>query len=203
MVPRAPRVPLRLREPPPYARHVADTDTEREHLEARRATPAIEAPEPAPPIDRLASQIGNRGFTQVISRMRDGEGILPGGTVHPDVAATIAAQRGRGSALTGVLANRLAGGLGGAVDDVRVHTDATADALARSVSARAFATGTDIFFAQGEYRPGTSVGDQLIAHEVAHTEQQRGAPSVGPLTVSNPGDTLEREADSVARDLLG
>jgi Domain of unknown function (DUF4157) len=89
------------------------------------------------------------------------------------------------------------------VDDVRVHTDSTADALARSVSARAFATGTDIFFAQGEYRPGTAAGDQLIAHEVAHTEQQRGAPSVGPLTVSNPGDALEREADSVARDLLG
>jgi hypothetical protein len=176
---------------------------EREHLEARRSKPQIEAPDQTPSPSRLASQIGNRGFTQVVSRMRDGEGILPGGTVHPDVERTIAAQKGRGSSLPQQLGVRIADGLGGAVDDVRIHTDATADALARSVSARAFATGTDIFFAKGEYRPGTPSGDQLIAHEVAHTEQQRGAPSVGPLTVSNPGDVLEREADSVARDLLG
>jgi Domain of unknown function (DUF4157) len=181
---------------------MAESDFEREHLETRRPRQAIEAPEQAPP-GRLASQIGNRGFTQVVSRMRDGEGILPGGTVHPDVERTIAAQQGRGSTLPQALASKLSGGLGGALDDVRVHTDATADALARSVSARAFATGTDIFFAHGEYRPGTPAGDELIAHEVAHTEQQRGAPSVGPLTVSNPGDALEREADSVARELLG
>jgi Domain of unknown function (DUF4157) len=182
---------------------VSETDFEREHVETHRTRPAIDPPEQTPPAGRLASLIGNRGFAQVVSRMRDGEGILPGGTVHPDVEATIAAQRGRGSALPQALASRLASGLGGPLDDVRVHTDATADALARSVSARAFATGTDIFFAHGEYRPGTSAGDELIAHEVAHTEQQRGAPSVGPLTVSNPGDVLEREADSVARGLLG
>jgi hypothetical protein len=182
---------------------MAENEFEREHLETHRSKPAIDAPEQAPPAGRLASQIGNRGFTQVVSRMREGEGILPGGTVHPDVEATIAAQHGRGTPLPDGLAGRLAHGLGGSVDDVRVHTDATADALARSVSARAFATGTDIFFARGEYRPGTPAGDELIAHEVAHTEQQRGAPSVGPLTVSNPGDVLEREADSVARELLG
>jgi hypothetical protein len=28
--------------------------------------------------------------------------------------------------------------------------------------------------------------------------QQRGAPTSGPLTVSNPGDSMEREADDVA-----
>jgi hypothetical protein len=176
---------------------------DRELVESRRSKPAVEAPEQAPPTSRLASQMGNRGFTSMISRMGDGEGILANGTVHPDVEATIAAKRGGGSPLPKALAARLADGIGGSVDDVRVHTDATADALARSVSARAFATGTDIFFAQGEYRPGTAPGDKLIAHEVAHTEQQRGAPNVGPLTVSNPGDQLEREADSVARDLLG
>jgi hypothetical protein len=31
--------------------------------------------------------------------------------------------------------------------------------------------------------------------------QQRGAPSSGPLTVSNPGDALETEADAVADEL--
>jgi hypothetical protein len=203
MVACLPDAPLPPRLTGPYARPVAETDFDREHVETHRARPVVEPPEQEPPASRLASQIGNRGFTQVVSRMRDGEGILPGGTVHPDVEATIAARRGRGAPLPDALANKFSAGLGGSLGDVRIHTDATADALARSVSARAFATGTDIFFAQGQFRPGTPDGDELIAHEVAHTEQQRGAPSVGPLTVSNPGDALEREADSVARDLLG
>jgi hypothetical protein len=81
---------------------------------------------------------------------------------------------------------------------VRVHTDPTADALARSVSARAFTTGTDVYFAAGEYRPGSSDGDSLLAHELTHVTQQRGAPTSGPLTVSEPGDAMETEADSVA-----
>jgi uncharacterized protein DUF4157 len=85
---------------------------------------------------------------------------------------------------------------------VRVHTGSTADTLNTAVAARAFATGTDVYFAQGEYKPNTSDGDRLIAHELAHVVQQRGAPTSGPLTVSQPGDTLEREADDVA-DTIG
>jgi hypothetical protein len=42
---------------------------------------------------------------------------------------------------------------------------------------------------------------RLLAHELAHVVQQRGAPSSGPLTVSNPGDALETEADAVADEL--
>ena len=84
---------------------------------------------------------------------------------------------------------------------MRVHHDDTADQLNRSVSARACATGTDVYFARGEYNPGSASGDRLIAHELAHVVQQRGAPSGGPLTVSNPGDALETEADAVADQL--
>ena len=86
----------------------------------------------------------------------------------------------------------------GDLSDVRVHTDDTADKLNRSVSARAFATGTDVYFARGEYSPGSATGDKLIAHELAHVVQQRGAGASGPLTVSQPGDAMEREADAVA-----
>ena len=166
----------------------SDSDRLHEAPEEVRAPQQLAAPVPAPlaPVARLASQVGNRAMGRAISRMRDGEGILADGTVHPDVEAAIAAHRG-----------------GGSLHDVRVHTGTSADALARAVSARAFATGTDIFFAHGEYRPGTAGGDELIAHEVAHTEQQRGAPVAGPMTVSQPGDPLEREADHVARDLVG
>ena len=86
---------------------------------------------------------------------------------------------------------------------MRVHTDSTAASLTRAVSARAFAIGRDIFFAPGEYQPHTPMGRELIAHEVAHADQQLGAPISGPLVVSNPGEPLERAADKTAGELLG
>jgi hypothetical protein len=150
---------------------------------------------------RTAAGIGNRNFTQLVARLQDGEGILASGLVHPDVEAAIAASRGRGRPLDSNLAGRLADGMGESFDDVRVHTDAAAGAMARAVSARAFTVGSDIFFADGEYNPRSPTGTELISHEMAHVVQQRGAPLSGPLTVSQPGDTLEREAEAVARDI--
>ncbi len=152
------------------------------------------------PVERLASSVGNRGFSALA---RQGAGILPDGRAHPDVEAAIAASRGGGRALDPGVRERMAPGLGDPLGDVRVHDDPAADGLARSVSARAFAVGSDLFFAQGEHRPGTAAGDRLLAHELTHVVQQRGAPASGPLTVSNPGDALEREADGAADELAG
>ncbi|MFZ6179931.1 eCIS core domain-containing protein [Nannocystis pusilla] len=58
------------------------------------------------------------------------------------------------------------------LDDVRVHTSDRASKLARDLHARAFTVGKDVFFRSGEYRPSTSQGRRLIAHELAHTIQQ-------------------------------
>jgi len=135
--------------------------------------------------------------------MGDGEGITASGLVHPHVQSAIAASRGAGRQLDGLISRSLEPSLGESLGDVRVHTDDSAAALASAVSARAFTVGNDIFFGAGEYRPGSRDGNQLIAHEVAHTIQQRGAPTSGPLTVSQPGDALEREAEAVARDVAG
>jgi hypothetical protein len=63
---------------------------------------------------------------------------------------------------------------------VKVHTDATADQLNRSLQARAFTTGQDIFFRRGEYRPGSSSGQQLLAHELTHVVQQNGSAVQAP-----------------------
>jgi Domain of unknown function (DUF4157) len=181
----------------------ADLQQELEHARAPAvAAPAAAEAERAPGAD-LASSVGNRGFGHVISRMQEGAGILPSGVAHPAIESAIAASRGGGSPLDAGLASTFSDRLGHSVSDVRVHTDATAAALTRAVSARAFATGTDIFFAPGEYQPGSPTGRELIAHEVAHTDQQRGAPLSGPLVVSNPGEPLEVQADGVASQLVG
>jgi hypothetical protein len=179
---------------------VATHDLEHEHLPAPRAPelPVEQAELSAP--ERLASSMGNQAFGALA---RQGAGILPDGRAHPDVESTIAQTRGGGSALDSGVASSVGPQLGDDLSDVRVHTDETADALANSVSARAFTTGSDVYFAKGEYNPGSGGGNELLAHELSHVVQQRGAPTSGPLEVSNPGEPLEVEADEAAKGLTG
>ncbi len=126
-------------------------------------------------------------------------GILPGGRVHPGVTARIAASRGRGGDLDAGVRDDLSARLGDSFSDVRVHTDPLADALARSVQARAFTTGSDIFFGAGEYQPASPAGQALLAHELTHVVQQRGTPTSGEMIVTDPGDATEAEAERIAR----
>lgn len=132
---------------------------------------------------------------------RSGGGLLEGGRVHPDVTAQINSARGRGAPLDPAVREQMSGALGDSFADVRVHHDALASTLAQSVQARAFTTGSDIFFATGEYRPGGASGRELLAHELAHVVQQRDAPVAGEMRVSDPGDALERAAESAARTI--
>jgi hypothetical protein len=188
----------------PAEREDAHGDAEQLRQAPARVEAAPEAAKPErPPLESLASNLGNRNFGTFVARMREGEGIAAGGLVHPDVEAAIAAASGGGRPLDGVLGARLGSAYGDSLGDVRVHTGEHASALARAVAARAFTVGSDIFFGQGEYRPGSAGGDELIAHEVAHVVQQRGAPETGPLIVSQPGDALEREAEALSRDVNG
>jgi hypothetical protein len=183
---------------------------QQEALERGRLEPPDPQPDPEreerSPIAQLASDVGNRAFSSTLGRnplareAEQGGGILADGTVHADVQSAIDATRGTGSGLDPSIAGRMTDSFGD-LSDVRVHTDDTADKLNRSVSARAFATGTDVYFAQGEYNPGSAAGDKLIAHELAHVVQQRGASASGPLSVSQPGDAMEREADAAADQL--
>jgi hypothetical protein len=55
---------------------------------------------------------------------------------------------------------------------VRVHSDAKAAQSAEAVDALAYTAGRDVVFGAGRYAPGTSEGDHLLAHELAHTVQQ-------------------------------
>ncbi len=174
---------------------------EHERRDERASEPRRESPQaPAAAVRSVASSIGNAAFARFAE---PGAGILPGGRVHPDVEAAISTARGQGGALDSGVRDHVGAALGDPLTDVRVHADERADALARSVSARAFTTGADIFFARGEYRPATATGDALLAHELTHVVQQRDSPVTGPLTVTDPGGALEVEADATARELGG
>ena len=55
---------------------------------------------------------------------------------------------------------------------VRVHTGPGAADSASAVNAQAYTVGKNIVFNSGEYRPGTTTGNHLLAHELAHVVQQ-------------------------------
>jgi hypothetical protein len=82
--------------------------------------------------------------------------------------------------------------------NVRVHDNAVGDAIAKSHNATAVAFGEDIAFESGAYRPGTSLGDALIAHELAHVAQQRGSLSVSDNESRSSENHLEHHASSSA-----
>jgi DNA uptake protein ComE-like DNA-binding protein len=89
---------------------------------------------------------------------------------------------------------------------VRIHTDSAAARAAADIQARAFAVGSDVFFAAGTFSPDTHQGQEILAHELAHVEQadQGRLPTAGDgLSVSSPSDKAEVEAVARARVVTG
>jgi hypothetical protein len=85
---------------------------------------------------------------------------------------------------------------------VRVHTDARAADSAQAVNARAYTVGQNTVFAASQYAPGTSAGKQLLAHELAHVVQQKGASTVQSLEIDNPHNSAEHEAVDTANQVM-
>jgi len=62
--------------------------------------------------------------------------------------------------------------LGHDFSQLRIHDDARAAESAQAVDARAYTVGHRVVLGAGEYAPGTSSGNRLLAHELAHVIQQ-------------------------------
>ncbi|MBE2200214.1 MAG: DUF4157 domain-containing protein [Anaerolinea sp.] len=103
-----------------------------------------------------------------------------GGTVAPDVETNIHSARGGGQPIADSARAPLENAFAADFSGVRVHTGGQADALNQSLSARAFTTGPDIFFRQGEYNPGSRAGQELLAHELTHVVQQGASQAQAP-----------------------
>jgi len=142
---------------------------------------------------------GNQYVQRVLAVARRGEGEAE---AAPQVESRIEKARGGGRALDSGVQRQMESAFGADFSGVRVHTGPEAHALNREVNAVAFATGQDVFFRQGAYDPGSSPGRELLAHELTHVVQQTGPGIKTKLTVSQPGDPLERQADEMARAVM-
>jgi hypothetical protein len=164
---------------------------------AREQGTALRVSDPGDPLERQADDVAMR----LVGQGRSAAGTRPG-------TAPMARDARGGSAgnrLEPATLDRMESLFGESFGDVRAHVDGSAAASARAVGASAYTVGDDIVFGSGQYEPGTSRGDTLLAHELAHVVQQRDRGSLmlqrqvggaAPAPAPNP---LEPRC----RDLLG
>lgn len=99
-----------------------------------------------------------------------------GGAAVPPVleSAIRQARASGGQAISTRIRERMEDAFGNDFTGVKIHTGAGADRISRSLGARAFTVGRDVFFRRGEFSPQSPGGRELLAHELAHVVQQNG-----------------------------
>lgn len=114
-----------------------------------------------------------------------------GGEVDAELERSIDQMKGNGSPIADGVRAPMEEAFGSDFSGVRVHSNKDADAMNRQMGARAFTTGQDIFIRQGDYKPASPSGRELLAHELTHVVQQGG---------SQPLQTLRE--DSIQRAII-
>lgn len=92
-----------------------------------------------------------------------------GGAVDPELEARLTA--GGGAPLPEPVRATMEGAFGADFSSVRVSENAAA----ADIGARAYTTGSDIRFAPGQFKPDSTEGQHLLAHELTHVVQQGAA----------------------------
>lgn len=130
-------------------------------------------------------------------------GVTP--SVLPSVESHISDMRSGGQPLPESVRAFFEPRFGYDFSQVRVHTDSSADFLARHLHAEAFTVGHDIFFRGGRFASGTSESYRLLAHELTHIVQQRHDNSMAYGRSRSRAEPellrVEQEANSLAQRL--
>lgn len=111
---------------------------------------------------------------------------------------------GAETALSSASNNFFSEALGRDFSDVKIHTGPEADRAAKSVQAKAYTLGNHIVFAEGKYKPESSEGKHLLAHELTHVVQQnpdRLSRKEEPNVNEDPGPNQQEEP--LQEDFLG
>lgn len=105
-----------------------------------------------------------------------------------DFEDKLSANKGSGQPLGDAARSEMESGFEGAdFGKVRVHTDGDAVKMNNRLQAKAFTHGSDIYFGQGQYDPGSTEGKRLLAHELTHTIQQGAVgEAAGPKASVQP-----------------
>jgi hypothetical protein len=150
------------------------------------------------PVVTLQRSAGNRAVTRWIGLQRAGgaSGAVPEPTSVPEVLQS------SGRTLEASVRARMEESLGGDFSQVRMHTDTVAQRSAAEIGARAYTSGNHVVLGAGASDRHT------LAHELWHVRQQSRGPVAGAdagngLSISDPHDRFEREAEMMADRALG
>jgi hypothetical protein len=169
------------------------------HLSRVAGSTGVVPPRDGTAAARLQQTHGNQHVQRLLAAAEPGP--RKAGPREPPPPSTVGLADSPGRALDPQVQSDMESRLGTPLPAVRIHTDADAARAAHALGARAFTTGSDIYFASGAYDPGTPEGRGLLAHELVHTLQQNDGAGAGPTpasVVSTPDDPLERQAERVA-----
>lgn len=130
-------------------------------------------------------------ITPIIQAKSDG-----GVTLSNSISNKISSSQGSGSRMDSHTQSFMSSRFGSDFSQVKIHTDGEAVQMNRELNAKAFTTGNDIYFNEGQYQPNSESGKHLLAHELTHTvQQQENGSSVqakkkpGPTNVEGGGAT--------------
>ncbi|MDA3642868.1 DUF4157 domain-containing protein [Saccharopolyspora indica] len=169
--------------------HAQHGDAGRESAARPPATPQSNTvPRSAAHVLHLQRTLGNAAVARMMGEVRRS-------TVH-DVL------RSPGRALETSVRADMESRFGADFSDVRLHTGPTAQRSAAEIGARAYTSGNHVVVGEG------GADGHTLAHELTHVLQQRSGPVAGTdngdgLAVSDPSDRFEREAEQVARQVMG
>lgn len=166
-----------------------------EHPAAGRSKRPTAGTEPPAAMQLLQRAAGNANVAALLQRLPEED---QGSSPVRDLMRSAA-----GKPLEGSTRQFMEASLGADFSDVRIHTGTQATEAARSVQAHAYTVGSDIVFQDGQYDPGSTSGQKMLAHELTHVIQQRSGPvdgTPGPdgLSISDPADRFERAAEATA-----
>ena len=110
--------------------------------------------------------------------------------VSDGVAYAVRSCRGGGSALDADINSFMRDRFGYNFGSVKSHTDRRSVQLNQNLNARAFTIGNDVYFNQGEYKPYSSEGKHLLAHELTHVVQQNSPHS--KIVETSPWEVIRK-----------
>jgi hypothetical protein len=160
------------REPPPGLRSAASWSGRASH--GGLSVEAISAASIRHPQASRLGRAPGAGDTYERAADRAAEQVVGGGGVAPPGPAN-GGGLGHGNVgpLPGPTRARMESAFGADFSGVRIHADAHAARLSSDFEAQALTHGADIYFGAGQFDPGSTGGQRLLAHELTHVLQQR------------------------------
>jgi hypothetical protein len=112
-------------------------------------------------------------------------------------ASKLDKSKGKGKSLSNPAKSQMEGTFGWDFSNIKIHSDEESTQMSKEINAKAFTSGSDIYFQTNYYNTKTGMGKRLLAHELAHTVQNQSG-SAGP-TIQREGEEKKDTSDDKSK----